>query len=469
MRRRQYLAAAAGALGGLAGCGGAPAPPDPTAPSPAAADDPDTTASPAAPGLDVRLETARYLVRAFAQTPEERAIDPDQVVPLSAVDEPLRGALEAAVDGGYETDAVSTALLEGVDRFRRHGGGYRFLPYVGVDGTPHVFDPTVPVFVARLDPDVESPDPDRTVGPDDLDGLEEPARAFVRTLGAYSVEVPRDEYRVSVVPDAVEALLDAYDYVRDSAGAGRIVTERVDPGPPYRLEARPLTVEELWGRPVVPAADLPGDLRRFVERAAASTRRVPTLQPGASERRVDAVPEAYWERLSDERGAGAGPYVDLDGTKYATRVTEVHHDAVPLSASVAATGDRSFEVALTPSTAGAKPAFDGPLELEGRGALPSVLWIEPPGGRVLLESEAHDAVRWTREGAGGGVERRVENLVRRDLFPDGTLAATYRVPDAVGPGAYRAWGLLEVQWTPTGSRRRVPRRPFPFQVVLDVP
>lgn len=253
MHRRRYLMVAAGALAGLAGCGTEPSS---TTPEATTSRPPTTTTEPE-PGLAVGIETAAYLVRSVAQDPERRAIEPDDIVPLGHVSDPLRSALEAALEGGYSTDEVETELLAPIDAFRTRGGGDQFEPYVSVNGTPYAFDPRVPYFEARLE-DAEDPDPDRTADHDDLQELAEPAREFAHTIAAFGANVARVEYRVSIVPPSVEAFRQRYDFVRDAVGTGRIVTERVDPGPPYTIEASELTVSDIWGGARPPGGIAPG-------------------------------------------------------------------------------------------------------------------------------------------------------------------------------------------------------------------
>lgn len=466
MNRRRYLGLVTGLVAGVAGCGGneSPQPATVNTPSPVPV---TRSPSPTPTGVTAEIELSSYLVKAFGQSPEQRAIDPDEVVPLAELDAPVREALEAAIDGGYTTDSVSEALLAGIDQFREFGGGHRFRPFVSYDGLPYAFEPSVPVFSARLDTDVEEPEPDRTAGPDELDRFAEPVQDFIRVLGAFSVQVTRDEYRISVLPDAVSAFLDAYDYIRDPTGVGRIVTDRLDPGPPYTISARRLTPADRWGRPVIPATSLPPALRDFVATVVASDRRAPIHFPQESEYRTGEVPPAYFDRLGREQGPGSGPYVTLDGTNYAIRVTEIRRELMPVTVSASSVGDRSFSVAVRPSDAGSKPAIEGGLELETRGALPSVLWILTDSDRVLLECDAYEDLRWTDPEGSDGPERRVGNVVRTEIPSDGEVRATYRVPEAVPGGTYHAWGMVMVKWTADG--RRYPSLPYPFQVEVVVP
>lgn len=464
MHRRRFLSVAVGALTGVAGCSSDGDPSTVRAPTTVE----PTTASPTpttehAPRLAVSIETSRYLVRSSAQDQEQRAIQPDDITPLGDIADPLRSALETAVEGGLETDEVSEELLAGIDRFRHHGGGYSFDPYFSVNGTPYAFEARVPLFVAELDLDVEAPDPDRTVTQDDLDGLAEPAADFVRTLGAYGTMVARDEYRVSVVPSSVEALLEHYDYLRDPGGVGRIVTERVDPGPPYTIHADELTAEEIWGRPVLRADALPGDLRRFVRTVVTSDRRALVYPASRTEYRTDELPAGYDAHLGPDRGPGSGPYVEQGGTMYAFRVTEVRREHVPLGVAVASAGPDAFELTVAPSEAGPKPAVDGPVAVASTWSMPGPLWVHAGEDRHRLDL-VEAVIRGPDDEA-----RFVENAETASIPVGGALSATYRVPPAVPPGTYRAWGLVRVDWVAAESGRPSPTWPFPFQVVLTVP
>lgn len=459
MDRRRYLGLSAGVLSALAGCG---------SDAPRAADTtPTQTSTDESPELLVSVETDRHLVNAYAQQQNDRAIDPDWVVPIAQVSEPLRDALRTAVTEEYRTASVSDALLAGIDRFRINSGGYRFLPYVSVDGTPYAFDPTVPVFTARLEFGVEDPDPARTIGQDGLGELSEPAADFVRTMGAFTTEVPQDTYHRSVVPAAVRDFLDRYDYVRDPDGIGRIMTERLDPGPPYTITASELTAEDLWGHPVLTATSLPGSLRRFLDSVVASDRRAPVYRPDRTEYRTDSLPTSYGDHLGPDHGPTFGPYVDFDGTLYAFRAMEIRREAMPITVAASVEGPRSFSVTVEPTSAGRRPAVDGPVELQSVGALPSVLWVLAGSERYLLESDTYGDTWWSDED--GSLGGRIEETASATIASGESLSATYRIPDAVPGEPYAAWGLLRASWTAPGEDRSTPPMPYPFQVVLRVP
>lgn len=459
MDRRRYLMVAAGALAGLAGCGTAPSSTTPEATT----SRPPTTATEPEPALTVGIETAAYLVRSYVQDPERRAIEPDDIVPLGDVSDPLRSALEAALEGGYTTDEAETELLAQIDALRTRGGGDEFEPYVSVNGTPYAFDLRVPYFEAGLE-DAEDPDPDRTVDQDDIQEFAEPAREFAHTIAAFGTNVDRVAYRVSIVPPAVEAFLERYDFVRDAFGTGRIVTERVDPGPPYTIEARELTASDMWGTPVHRAASLPDDLRAFVEAVVASDRRTLVYPDTRTEYRTDDLPAGYDEHLGPDQTTGSGPLVELGGTVYDIEAIEVRREHVPLTVAVAAAGEDAFELTVAPSEAGGKPAIDGPVDLEATWAVPGPLWVLADDARHRLD-RVETVIRRPADEAATAVEDAETLSIR----PDEELAATYRVPPAVPPGTYRAWGLVRAAWEDAETGRPSPTWPFPFKVVLTLP
>ena len=458
MHRRRYLAVAAGALAGLAGCGATP--PATTTAEPTATRPPTAEA---APGLEVSIDTAAYLVHSFAQDQEKRAIERDEIVPLGDVDEPLRSALEAAVEGGYSTADVGDELLAGIDRFRVRGRGDQLRLYVNVDGTPFAFDPTVPVFVATLE-EVEDPDPDRTLDQDEVREFDEPVREFIHTIAAFGTHDARVEYRASAVPPSVEAFLERDYYVRDAVGTGRVVTERVDPGPPYTITASRLTADDIWGRPVLQPESLPADLRAFVETVVASDRRTLVHPHTRTEYRTDDLPPGYEEHLGPAQGPGSGPYVELDGTMYAIRVTDLRREHVPIEVSAAPAGGAAFEVTVAPSEAGQKPAILGPVELKATLAVPGPLWVVAGDDRHRL-----DRVETVISGPGDDGTTPVGDEETVAVPAEGALTATYRVPSDVGPGTYRAWGLVRASWVDADTNRPSPTWPYPFQVVLTVP
>ncbi|WP_311172270.1 hypothetical protein [Halobellus ordinarius] len=480
MHRRRLLSVLALGSAGLAGCA-APTGSSTTTPgsmtngspggSTAEESDPTGTERGDGPIVDVGIETSRYFLYADELIPDERVIDPDDIVSAAELDPSFRDVLETAREVGYEVDQVSESVLESVDRFRDHGIGYRFQPYVELTGTPISFDPTVPTFRARLaSGDADEADPGRTVRHDDIDSFADPVRELVRTMGAFSAQAPRDEYRISVLPAGVEKFLDEYDYIEDSVGTSRIETERIDPGPPYAISVRELTEEDLWGHPIVAWESLSEPVRRLLTRTIDSDRRAPALPPEWSEYRTDDVPAAFWERLQGEEGVSDRPYVKFEGRMYSVRAQETRQGRLPveLTASTAADVDEpAIVVRLSPSTSGDHPPLDDGLELEARGAVPSVLWLQTPTGRRLLPSDAYESVSW-EPAEEGSVDRRIRNIDRASVSGDDALSTAYRIPDAVPAGTYRSWGRFTVSWTNADTGQEYPQMEYPFAVRIGV-
>lgn len=473
MDRRQVLGLTASCLVGAAGCSGLQPGSRSEQPNQDATASPSPTTSPyGSSRLDVEVATARYRVFAKEQRLVDRAIEPAEIVPASELSEPFRSALRAAIDGRYRTEDVPEEVLASIDRFRTNSLGYLFRPYVEFDGTAYEFDPEVPEFVAWLDAVDDQPDPAKTVVQEDLVALDDAVQDLVRTIGVYSTHSPRDEYRISVVPDAVRSFLDEYDYVGDAGGYWRIRTERIDPGPPYTIEVRELTSEDLWGRAVVQDAALSQDLRQFLDAVVTSEKRAPVHHPLRTEHRTETIPDAYFDRFPAVPDDGRDPYANLDGTLYSFRVQEVDRADIPAAVSVTTdpSGNQpSFTVTITPSEAGPKPAFEGAVRVRSKGALPSVLWIETEDDRQLLPSDVYETVRWHPAEDAHPADRRVRNVARDELARDEEIAATYQVPDAVPAGTHRIWGSFGVSWQDVTRDREVPYVEYPFQIVASVP
>lgn len=475
MRRRTLLALAGGALAGLAGCGRDAAPGATPATDPSAATGTPTTDA-AANRPAVSMRTDRYYVQTFRARPT--GVDRDAVVPADEVAPPLREALAQALDaddGTFRTDDPSTELLAGIDAFRILGRCYRFQPYVDLDGTAYAFDPSVPEFVATFVPDAEDPDPERTAEYDEIDP-ESPVFDLVDTIAATTSHSCRDDYRISVVPEAVESFVAEYDYLRTGRTTGRIETERIDPGPPYAIGVRELTAADWWGRPVVEAAERSAGLRRFLREAVGSDRRKRAAAVRHSEYRTDSVPDDYREVLGrdgvDDDGDGQTPYVRVDGEVYDVRVTEPDRGRAPVVVETAAeppgpNGRERFSVTVT---AVDRPPIDDRFTVSSRGGLPSLLWLTTDDGTRLLDSPANETIEW-REVDGA---RRVDNVVTADMHPEGladtaaSVEATYALPENVPPGTHVLWGYVGVSWQSSDPDRRREGEPYPFQVVLDV-
>ena len=461
MDRRALLSAICGSVAALSGCVSDDVGTDPKTNE---TDDGSPDADGETNGsLDAALRTVPYVVSVYEPSPS-RGIDPEHVVPESEVPDALREPLAEALDGGFETDDPSDALLAAVDEFRVYDRG-ELKPYVEIDGTRYAFDPTLPTFTAELtDGEAEEYDEDRVFHEerrhDDLGS--EAVEAFVHTLTASGTHVPRDVYRRCLRPEPVAAFLEEYDYLEDQQGVSRIETAVENDDPPSAITARELTEDDMWDRPVVDESELDAELVTFFERALASDHRAPAL-PGddRSQLFADDVPDAY-EQFATARDDP--PYYRVDDTVYAVRVGEPRYDRLPVSVSVATSGDadREFTLTVAPAPGNADGDVDAtePFTVTSRGAMPSALWVVHDGERRSL-----DIVE--TEGIEGPQPSRSDGEALESLHANERIATTYGVPGALPPGSYVSRGLFGVSW---GVPDRTPGEHgmYPFELNITV-
>ncbi|MGM0447599.1 MAG: hypothetical protein ACQERM_05000 [Methanobacteriota archaeon] len=470
MDRRALLSAIAGSVGGgslvaLSGCVGE------TDTGPATngtddetngtddgrSDDGDGTI----PSIDVKLQPVPHVVTAYEPSPS-RGIDPENVVPESEIPDALREPLAAALDGGFETDNPSDALLAAVDEFRVYDRG-ELKPYVEVDGTRYAFDPTLPTFTAELaDEEAEEYDEDHVFREarqrEDIGS--EAVETFVDALTAHGANVARGEYRRCDRPDAVAAFLDEYDYLEDQFGVSRIRAGVENEDPPSAITARELSTEDMWDRPVIDESTLDAELVTFFERALASEHRAPAL-PGddRSQLFADEVPDAYEAFAA---GRDDPVYYRIDGTVHDIAVGEPRYDRLPVSVSVEPSGDAARQFTLTVALAPENAEGDarGPYTFTSRGALPSALWTFHEGERRSLEVVETEGVEGPRPSRSDG--QALESLTASD-----EMAATYAVPEDLPADTYVSRGLFGVSW---GVPDQTPdeRGRYPFEVAIAV-
>ncbi|WP_096393497.1 hypothetical protein [Halorubrum trapanicum] len=464
MERRALLTAIGGSAVALSGCVGEPGT-DPAANgtdggangTDGQSDDGDGTS----PSLDVELRTVPHVVTAYEPSPS-RGIDPDHVVPESEVPDALRDPLAAALDGGFETDDPSDALLAAVDEFRVYDRG-ELKPYVDIDGTRYAFDPTLPTFTAELlDEEADEYDEDRVLreaGQRD-DRRSEAVETFVDALTAYGPNVARGEYRRCVRPESVAAFLEEYDYLEDGLGVSRIRTAVENEAPPYGITASELTDGEMWDRPVVDESTLADEVVTFFERALASEHRAPALPTAdRSQLFADDVPDAYEEFAA---GRDEPVYYRIDGTVYSVIVGESLYDRLPVSVSVATSEDAPRELTLTvaPEPENADGDAEGPYTFTSRGALPSALWVFHDGERRSLEIVE-------TEGVEGPHPSRSDGQALESLTAGGEMAATYAVPSDLPAGTYVGRGLFYVSWNVPGQTPSE-HGAYPFEAAIAV-
>ena len=464
MDRRALLSALGGSVVALSGCVDEAG----TGPAANGTDDGTNGSGDGQPGddgstasLGVELRTVPHVVTAYEPSPS-RGIDPDHVVPESEVPEALRDPLAAALDGGFETDDPSDALLAAVDEFRVYDRG-ELKPYVELDGTRYAFDPTQPTFTAALaDEEAEGYDEDRVLREagqgDDLDAAA--VETFVDALTAYGPNVARGEYRRCVRPEPVAAFLEEYDYLEDGLGVSRIRTAVENEDPPYEITARELTERDVWDRPVVDESALAPELVTFFERALASEHRAPALPtPDRSQLFADDVPDAYagFAAEYDEP-----IYYRINGTVYSILVGESLYDRLPVSVSVAPSEDapREFTLTVAPVPENAAGEAEGPYTFTSRGALPSALWTFHEGERRSLEIVGTEGIEGPRPTRSDG--EALESLTAGD-----EMTATYAVPSDLPAGTYASRGLFRVSWNVPG-RTPSEHGAYPFELAIAV-
>ncbi|QUO47227.1 hypothetical protein [Halorubrum ruber] len=442
MERRALLTAIGGSAVALSGCAGEAGPDPGTNGTDGGAngtddrsDDGDGTTG----SLVLELRPVPHVVTAYEPSPS-RGIDPEYVVPESEVPDALREPLAAALDGGFETDDPSDALLAAVDAFRVYDRG-ELKPYVEIDGTRYAFDPMLPTFTAELaDEPAEEYDEERVLreaGQRDLDDAA--VETFVNALTAYGPNVARGEYRRCVRPESVAVFLEEYDYLEDGRGVSRIETAVENEEPPYAITIRELTDGDLWDRPVVDEAAIDDEVVAFFERALASDHRAPALRtPDRSQLFADDVPDAYEAFAA---GRDEPVYYRIDGTVYSVIVGESRYDRLPVSVSVAPSEDaaRQFSLTVAPAPENADGDVEGPYTFTSRGALPSALWTFHEGERRSLEIVE-------TEGVEGPQPRRSDGEALESLTAGDEMAATYRVPSDLPTGTYASRGLFHVSW-----------------------
>ena len=461
MRRRALLTAAGLTFTGLAGC---PDSGDPTMPAPTDTAEPTSTStdneSPTETEeeespLDVELQPVEYVVTADRWS---RGGWADDYATLNDVPDALRGPLEEALDGKFETDSVSEDLLAAIDTFRQaHYGTLK--PYIEFENDVYGFNPTVPTFVAALEGETfEEYDESRVFDAEDQEPEDETVEAFVDRLAGLGQERPPKVYRQSLVPDSVEAFVEEYDYVQDVRGVFRLEMEFRDPGAPYTIEARQLSRGEMCGPHIIEESDIENELSAFLETAVQSDHRRMAFR--VRDRRqyfTDTLPDS----IEDITQGFGEPLVRVDGSVYRVDFEESSHGEVPVSATVeeeTGTPPR-FTLTVTPDRETVDADVEGPIRISGDGGLPSVLWVTPEGDRYLLDSPAYEKDGWRKYGL-DEAEWRPVNYVGAHLG-DGEesdnvvpeVSATYTVPEELPEGTYVARGRFGVGWETPGDSR----------------
>lgn len=406
-------------------------------------------------GFEVALEVPEHVV--VLREPRARGVSMDDVIPEDDIPDPLHDALLEAQNGGFETDDPSEALLAAIDELRTYGYSHQFDPYVRLDGREYVMELRMPEFVARPEP-TEEYDPARTVVyeelGDDLDNFRGP-------LTAETSHDPYDEYRASVVPDAVEDFLETYDYIQDPRNVLRIETEWSDPGPPYSITVRELTEDDRWRRPVTDLDSVSDDVAAVLSNAISDGVRSMENPIDAISYRTDDVPLGNGVLDGETLFRESGTVYEV------VNILSPTPDQTPIDVEVEA--DHEADTPQFTLTAEATELPDGvdSVTLNSAGAVPTLLWAERNDSVELLDSEINERIEW--EADDDGENRWIDNHEEVRLSPNGesrsSVSATYRLPDDA-TGTIEALGGIGATWPSEGPTQERVSGGFPLTVVI---
>lgn len=451
---------------------------------------------------DIGIEIQPMAYMAGAVQPN-RVVDGEDIRPEAEIPSVLRDALYEALDGGYQTDAVSEELLAAIDEVRDPVHFHRpEQTYVRLDGTAYVFEANVPTLVVRLsDEKVRDYDPDDVYGGDEE--LPSAANGLYQTLRYNGPEAPRLPYWTSSVPESIEEFLEKYDYIEDSQGVSRIETERRHWNPPHTIEIWEVTQEERYGREIVDENELGTDLREFLLDVVESgrTRSSPPFV-------TDTVPGEYFETLHETGSFRDDPFVRLNETVYYIGVVEASIEDAPVEVTTAPASPTddglnrfSLTVEATADGSEAEVSSDGTVELFSRIGLPSALWVTHDGEQLLLNSESYQypveteattrtsatsalvlqvarsdfqllAAEEERDAAVWSLDVDMEEIrdttVREELPVGDELSATYVIPDALPRKTYHTEGFFGVRWADDQTGRQPREGLYPFRVTITL-
>ncbi|WP_226481280.1 hypothetical protein [Natrinema amylolyticum] len=498
MYRRALLTLVGGSLTAVAGCSDVA---DEQTTSPQSNDIPDDTPTGVPsedPRIDVDLTTAQYRVHVDEvshPTGINQGINQRNILSAEDRHPDFETAIrEARDDGEFQTVDPSEGLLQSIDEFRRFGIGYRYLPYVELDGQEYKFAAAVPEYVYRLDrnhsdagdPDDIDVDPDRIAHfEDDVDS--ELVEAFVDTLAALTPGSPRDSYRRSIVPEEVASFVETYDYLETPQIVAPIEADVEDPGVPYTIRVEELTERDLRGQEILDIDEFDPELRSFLGTAIASPHRAETISTDQREYRTDEIPDLYWEYVTSSRRDVMDPYVRHEGEVYEVRVEEPDRDH-PINLTVTPVSDverPTFEITISPDETVEE---DDEVILQSHGLLPSVLWVGDGDERHLpsvlwagdgderhrLETPVDDRIEWQevdqdeadrKDAEYATPDRVIVNRQRDTLVAGQSITRAYTLPESVSDGTYRGWASLEVGLN--GPHYDMTAHPFGVTLEID--
>lgn len=341
---------------------------------------------------------------------------PPDVPRIEELESDARNAVQAAIDGRYESTDPPAAVRR---LFRIHS-----TTYVRTDDEYYRLDPTLPVFEIWLEPVSEA----EAENPLTFDELEQCTHPDPRGI----VPPPRgrkdDPERTYHLRPRVRSCIEQHPYVE--LGDGNYYRYHIDvddPGEPYTIEATRVsanTVADIEG-PVVEWMDVPSDARDIL--LAATDERLDRESIPVSLRDL-AAEYAYVRRNGrfyeiDLDHVGAAP-IRVDVRVPDTESREF--DPAWLELSVTNTGNQTIQLSTGP------PAALAPF---------GILWAEhvEGGGNILLWSQEY--VEDSLIGAFGGRVTGVAGAgVGVSLGPGETRTARYAVrrnPGRLPLGVYR--------------------------------
>ncbi|WP_256300560.1 hypothetical protein [Haloarchaeobius salinus] len=344
------------ALGGLlAGCTDSLSAEDPAGTDTPSTGDPTTTrattdggdGSPSVTDLAVESTNQGQYVLRLNDLGRGPAAEPAAV---SELDDPERTVVEAALDGGYETDETPLWLQRLVARTRHVVDGEQY----------YRLEHTLPV----------SEITGERVDESEVDSVasQEAYREAVTHDGVVFSGLVRialeDGFRTPYVWPSLDEFLTAYDAVEyRGEGVVRLTRSTEDAAPPFTVTATAVEPTDLVEEPVWDARDAPADVRSTLSEAATTSGTFALDDPPAG--------------LLD--GLDAHDYLYLDGRFYTTYV----ENREPLPVSVSATVVTDLDV----------PAFELRLRNDADGTVSVTSGAPAPFGVLSLRSEDDESFR----------------------------------------------------------------------------
>jgi hypothetical protein len=379
-----------------------------------------------------RVETFTHAIRL-----NELGTSPHADVPtVSGLSDRQRRVVEAAVDGGYETDAPERWLRKFLSstRYVRDGGRYYRLegdlPTVRITAE-ETTESAVDGEIASYETYEEAVTHDGLV----MSGLLRMAMDGGETL--------------VYVWSSLGEFLDRYAAVRYRGSVVAVSAERNDPGPPYEVTAERASVSEFADGPVWDVSNESGAVRDVVREAGETEGLFPLDDPPAG--------------LVD--GLDAHEYVLLNDTFYTTYVEK--RDRLPLSASARFT-DASF--------ADGQPKLALELTNEAHRAVSITTGAPPPFGVLSYQATDDPERRWLlwtdayeesdHVTVEDGEVKKVHSIgLSTELGAGESTGRTFTLRESAAdldPGAYVVEGAVGVDDSPGGSGT------FPYRVVFRV-